>query len=148
MNKKIFSAVMLLLGLSGVSFSAGSAVLAGMAVPAARMPAVPAPEAVKSGKEAWKHIRLAATDGTVITIDYSVLDLVGSVIAAPVWVNVEGVNPVSVRVVLMNYYFFPNGPLSEAVNVQSTFPIRSTRHSTRLISSAGTSVLVSSPART
>lgn len=112
MNNKVLSAVVLLLGLSGVSFAVGSAALAGMQMPSeAQVPFVSAPETVKSEKDAWKHVSLVAADGTRITVDYSVLDLGGSVIATPVWVNVEGANAGKVRVVLMNYYFFPNGSL-------------------------------------
>lgn len=78
------------------------------------LPAVPAPTALRGLKEGWRHVKFTAADGTGITVDYSVQDLTGSVIAAPVWINVSGGNfnnVGNVRVVLMNYYFFPNGPV-------------------------------------
>ena len=116
-NNILTAAAVLLAGLSGFSFAGGPALsglnlLASDRQQAAPVPAaVPAPEIAKSRQENWRHVRLVAADGTVVTVDYSVLDLVGSVIAAPVWVNVEGRNLGNVRVVLLNYYAFQNGPL-------------------------------------
>lgn len=77
------------------------------------LPAAPAPEAAENRKENWKHVQLTAADGTSITVDYLVQDLAGSVIAAPVWVNVSGRNfnnVGNVRVLLINYYL-TSGPI-------------------------------------
>ena len=67
---------------------------------------VPKREGIKADLN-WKSIRLQASDGTQIVVDYSSVDLGGSMIAAPLWITVANKafrGNEKVRVTLMTYY--------------------------------------------
>ncbi len=90
------------------------------AVPVPEVKLVPAP-AESSARDSWKHARLYAADGTVIAVDYSIVDLGGSIIAAPVWVNVTNKafgSRNKIRVVLINYYDNQGGPSGQVQETQ------------------------------
>lgn len=111
----VFALVSMVSSVHASEFDLEKGAAADVPVPAQAqvLPAVPAPAAAKSQKENWKHVRLTAADGTAITVDYTVQDLAGSVIASPVWINVSGrdFNKVgNVRVLLINYYL-TSGPI-------------------------------------
>lgn len=58
-------------------------------------------------RDNWAHVKLYASDGAVITVDYTALAGGGAITASPVWVNVSGGRlggGNKLRVVLMNYY--------------------------------------------
>ncbi len=142
MRKQLLASLMVL-GFSGGVYAGGAmdqlAPSSAEGVPAAA--SVPAPKAVKEEKDVWKHVKLTASDGTRITVDYSVLDLAGSVIAAPVWVNVEGGKLGNVRVVLMNYYV-TQGPVmlhdTQQIDLKYSGGVRFTGQFQKVLMSEGT----------
>ncbi|MCX5792555.1 MAG: hypothetical protein NTY45_10160 [Elusimicrobia bacterium] len=87
-------------------------------VPEVKLPAVPS----ESGtRDSWKHVRLYAADGTVIAVDYSIVNLGGSVLAAPVWVNITNKafgSHNKVRIILINYYDNQGGPSGQVQETQ------------------------------
>ena len=90
------------------------------AVPVPGVKLVPAP-AEPSVRDSWKHARLYAADGTVIAVDYSIVNLGGSIIAAPVWFNVTNKafgSRNKIRVILINYYDNQGGPSGQVQETQ------------------------------